>query len=366
MDYRNKIAKIIQHVPTTLIDLDIRREKGRQPTQASSNFITNREQGDWAEDLVQRAINEISKNFIAVKYGKSDDRVAGEDGFGEFYLEFQEELDAIGKRPDLLFFKKSDYKRDWGLDISREPREFLDTIVPKAIAGLEIRSSSFLIEKYDMAMEERTAHNTKVALESKQKILSDYSDLLDHPKRKQYIDILYSISEESLSATDFRRPSWSSSDRLVELTEQFKILKKAIKEVQKRDFLSITPKVEDLKVVYQWIQTYNVPHYYFQVFFDKVFGISYEDILTIISDSDNEGIKFFVEGDVKNQNKVTVKINSKEGVEIADKIEMPEHKSAMKELDRGRLLFYVTFEGGVACLDVNNLLEILNINTEEF
>ncbi len=30
---------------------------------------------------------------------------------------------------------------------------------------------------------------------------------------------------------------------------------------------------------------------------------------------------------------------------------MPEHKSAMKELDRGRLLFYVTFEGGKGYLD---------------
>ncbi len=366
MNYRNKITEIIQHVPTTLVDLEIEREKGRQPTQASSNFITNREQGDWAEDLVQRAINETSKNYIAVKYGKSDDRVAGEGGFSEFYQEFQDELDAIGKRPDLLIFKKLDYKEDRGLDISREPREFLNTIVPRAIAGLEIRSSSFLIEKYDKVMEEHATHYTKVALAAKQNILSNYSDLLDHPKRTQYIDILNSINKETLNATDFRRPSWGSSGRLVELTEQFKILKQAIKEVQKRDFLSITPKVEDLKVVYQWIQTYNVPHYYFQVFFDKVYGISYENILTIISDSDNEGIKFFVEGDVKNQNKITVKINSKEGLEIANKVEMPEHKSAMKELNRGRLLFYVTFKGGVACLDVKNLLEILNINTEEF
>ena len=30
---------------------------------------------------------------------------------------------------------------------------------------------------------------------------------------------------------------------------------------------------------------------------------------------------------------------------------MPEHKSAMKELQRGRLLFYVTFEGGKGYLD---------------
>ena len=31
-------------------------------------------------------------------------------------------------------------------------------------------------------------------------------------------------------------------------------------------------------------------HFYFQVFFDKVFGISFEQILSIISNSDNEGV----------------------------------------------------------------------------
>ena len=45
---------------------------------------------------------------------------------------------------------------------------------------------------------------------------------------------------------------------------------------------------------------------------------------------------------------------------------MPNHKSKMKELDRGRLLFYVTFEGGVAYLDVKNLMHILGINKKEF
>jgi hypothetical protein len=366
MEYRKRISELIREVPATMVDLNLEREKVRIPTQASSNFITNREQGDWAETLIQRAINETSKNFVAVKYGKSDDRVAGEKGFNEFFEEFQEELDSIGKRPDILVFKKSDFRDKWGLDISRKSRAFLDPLVPKAIAGLEIRSSSFLIEKYDRAMQDRISYFTTIALEAKDIIFRNYHDLLNNPVRKKYIDILNGINAETLSAADFRRPSWSSSQRLIELTEQFKILKDAIKEIQKRDFLSITPKVEDLKIVYQWVQTYNVPHFYFQVFFDKVYGISYKDILEMISDSDNEGDTFFLEGDVKNQNKITVKINSKQGIEIANKIDMPIHKSKMKELERGRLLFYVTFEGGLAYLDVNNLLNLLNIESEEF
>ena len=364
--YKDKIRKLINTVPKTLVDLEIPREQARTPTQASSNFITNREQGDWAENLVLRAFNETSKNFVAVKYGKSDERVAGEEGFNDFYQQFQVELDTIGKRPDILIFRKEYYNPEWNFDISRLPHDQIHPIIPKAIAGIEIRSSAFLIEKYDRAMQIRIKHYTEVALQTKKIILENYSDLLEHPSKKKYIDILNGINEETLSAVDFRRPGWSSSGRLIEITEHFKILKEAIAEIQKRDFLSITPKVEDLKVVYQWIQTYNVPHFYFQVFFDKAFGISYKSILTIISDSNNEGVKFFIEGDVKNQDKITVKINSRDGIEIANKVDMPNHKSKMKELDRGRLLFYVTFEGGVAYLDVKNLMHILGINKKEF
>lgn len=104
-----------------LVDFEQPRDHARTPTQASSNFITNKEQGDWAENLVSRSINETSNNFVAVKYGKSDDWIAGEDGFDKFYQDFQTELDTIGKRPDLLIFNKSDFDSDLGFDISPIP-----------------------------------------------------------------------------------------------------------------------------------------------------------------------------------------------------------------------------------------------------
>lgn len=195
-------------------------------------------------------------------------------------------------------------------------------------------------------------------------ILTEYKDVLEHPQRKKYIPVLESISFETLSVTDLKVPGWSSSERLLALNNLFKELKKSIKEIQKRDYLSITPKVEDIKVVYKWIETFNIPHFYFQVFFDKVYGISFEQILEIIGDSDKEGVVFSVERDTKNQNKTTIKINSKSGVLIAGKVEEPTHQSVRKEMDRGRLLFYVTFKGGVAYLDIENLTNILNINAK--
>ena len=71
----------------------------------------------------------------------------------------------------------------------------------------------------------------------------------------------------------------------------------------------------------------------------------------ITSDPKNEGVVFSIERDVKNQGKTTIKINVQVGKEILGRIDMPQHRSALKELERGRLLFYVTFHGGRGYLD---------------
>ena len=366
MNYHDRIRELTKNVPVELVDFKQPRDQVRTPTQASSNFITNKEQGDWAESLVTRAINETSTNFVAVKYGKSDNLVAGEDGFDKFYQDFQNELDTIGKRPDLLIFKKTDFDANLGLDISQAPHHQITDYVKKAIAGIEVRSSAFLIDRYETAMQARTEKFTEIALQTKNKILTDFLDVLHHPSRQNYIDILNGITANTLNVADFRTPSWSSSERLVQVKDLFRHLKTAIKEIQKRDYLSITPKVEDIKVVYKWIETFNVPHFYFQVFFDKVYGISFENILQIISDPDNEGVVFSVETDTKNQNKTTIKINSKSGALIAPKVDEPLHESVRKEMDRGRLLFYVSFKGGTAYLDIQNLKTILEIKEANF
>lgn len=361
MTYFERIKELTRSIPIELVDFSQPRDIARIPTQASSNFITNKEQGDWAEGLIMRAINENAMNHVAVKYGKSDDLVAGEEGFDAFFQEFQDELDTIGKRPDLLIFNKKDFNENLGFDISHIPHNEIDTYVKKAIAGIEVRSSAFLIDRYEEAMQKRTDWFMQKAFSIKETILSKFVDALNHPARIKYRDFLNGLDENTIHITGFKVPGWHSTEQLGQLNDLFKQLKIAIKEIQKRDFLSITPKVEDIKVVYKWIETFNVPHYYFQVFFDKVYGISFENILKIISDADNEGIVFSVESDTKNQNKTTIKIKSKVGVEIASKVDEPQHKSFRKEMDRGRLLFYVSFQGGTAYLDVENLKQILNI-----
>lgn len=360
MEYKDIINNICGNIHTGLIDFDEPRSEASMPTQASSEFITNKQQGDWAEDVLFRAINDNSENIVAVRYGKSDDLVAGDDGFEKFFNAYQAELDAIGKRPDILLFKKEDFNESLGYDISSKSSDEIGDYVAKAIAGIEVRSSAFLINKYTAEANRIVRENTERAIELKNIVLDEYVDLLEQ-KRPELIAILQQLDETSVRSIDYRKPTWKASQRLQELTDNLSELKDCLKIIQKRNSLSITPKVEDLKVVYKWIMTYNVPHFYVQVFFDKVYGVSFQRILELVSNPDLEDDKYFIEQDTKNQNKTTIKIPSQDGTCLAEAVTEPNHQSVRKELNKGRLLFYVKFDGGEACLDANNFESLFGI-----
>lgn len=348
--YKDHINEICNNIHTGLVDFSMPRTKASIPTQASSEFITNKQQGDWAEDVLFRAINQFSQKIVAVRYGKSDDLVAGEVGFEDFFNKYQEELDTIGKRPDILLFKKEDFDQTLGYDISMKDSIEIGPYVSKAIAGIEVRSSAFLINKYTQETKRILDENINLAISLKNRVLSDYSDLLEQ-KRPELIPLLKQLDEISVRSLSFQTPTWRSSAPLQELSSLLSNIKKCLKVIQKRNNLSITPKVEDLKVVHKWIQTYNVPHFYVQVFFDRIYGMSFQHILELIADPELEDDKYFIEQDAKNQNKTTIKIPSQDGICLAGAVIEPNHKSIRKELNKGRLLFYVKFDGGEAYLD---------------
>lgn len=358
-EYKNIIQSIASNIHTGLIDFDEPRTKASIPTQASSEFITNKQQGDWAEDVILRAVNNNSEEVVAVKYGKSDDKVAGDEGFEDFFHNYQEELDTIGKRPDILLFKKEDFDESMGYDISMQDSLLITDYVKKAIAGIEVRSSAFLIGKYMEETNKTITGAINAAIEIRNTILAGYKDILQE-KRPELINILEQLNETSIRSVSFKVPAWSSSERLCELRNLLTDLKSQIKTVQKRNSLSITPKVEDLKVVHKWIMTYNVPHFYVQVFFDKIYGMPFKHILELISNPSLEDEEYFIEQDTKNQNKTTIKIPSQNGVCLAEAVTEPEHQSVRKELRKGRLLFYVKFNGGEAFLDKEKFENLFN------
>lgn len=350
MKYKDEILEISSKIHTGLVDFDEPRTESPRPTQASSEFITNKQQGDWAEDVLFHAINDNSSNLVAVRYGRSEDLVAGEEGFETFYSNYQKELDEIGKRPDILLFKKEDYNPLLGFDISYCDKTIIEEYVKRAVAGIEVRSSNYLIGKYNDEVNKIVNDNIRKALLIRNMILNDYNDLLEE-KRPELIPLLQQLDEVSARTISYRVPTWSSSQRLQDLKSLLSRLKGHLNIIHKRNALCITPKVEDLKVVRKWILAYGVPHFYVQVFFDKIYGVSFKHILELISNPRLEDERFFVEKDAKNQKKKTIKIPAQDGLCLAETVKEPDHRSVRKELSRGQLLFYVKFDGGAAYLD---------------
>lgn len=225
--YKEKIQTKIDILSKMLpIDTEI-QVSGKIPTSVSSEFITNREQGDWAERVVSNAINQ-NENYIAVKYGRSEELSAGDDGFKEFYSDYQNELNNIGKLPDLLVFKKADYFPGIEKD---------DDGIKKAICAIEVRSSSFLIDKYNNFMIDRN-HIASNKIETlREKIFnSETLNSLLLSKNKVIYDILKnSTIDEFKNGATFKFRKLSSTPDLVKLSEILKEIKDNIKIIQKRD-----------------------------------------------------------------------------------------------------------------------------------
>lgn len=286
MSYTDDINKLADRVPEIIVDFKSVQKKGKAPTQAFSDFLTHKAQGDWAEGLIFNAIKEMDSDYVPIKYGKSDELTAGDPEFKSFYDSYQKELSLIGKRPDILLYTRKSHDNSFGEDISTLSQGDLDRIVPNAFAGFEVRSSAYLTRKF------------------------------------------------------------ATSDS--------------------RANLSFTPKSEDLVVVKKWINTYKVPHFYVQVFFDNIYIIPFKKILHLLSsvtiNSSNKKITgkiddrlvFDVERNPKNQFKSTLHFLLNNGTEIGSITEPPKIIAKQKELNNGRLLHYVSFEGGKAVLDAKN------------
>ena len=349
--YRNTISRLIAESP---FDIDIGYEiRGRVPTLASSAFLTNKQQGDWAEEIVCNAINEHSPDFYAVRYGRNESLDAGDPGFPEFYAEYQDELNTIGKKPDVLIFNRADISNNRTLDLDD------DESIQSAIAAIEVRSSSFLATRYANFMDNRTRSAEIECMRLRGIILGEPYGAILQQRRLPLYQMIADASVDTFRELDFVARGWYSSPVLTELSGYLKDLKGQIKILHTRDYLSITPKIEDIVTVNRWIQNYGVPHYYLQVFFDKAYIMPFADILELTSDTDKEGEVFSIERNVKNQGKTTINVDIRIARELIGRIDMPEHRSVRKEQERGRLLFYVTFSGGKGYLDPAVLAETL-------
>ncbi|WP_062350155.1 AccI family restriction endonuclease [Bacillus kwashiorkori] len=355
MTYKDSINVLLENVPEHILSYDPNHTVNK-PTQASSDFLINKEQGDWAEEVVFNFINRgFTNQYRAVRYGKNDDKVAGEDGFNEFYYNYQEELRKIGKRPDLLIYESGAVAND---DISRKSPADIDNIVKQAKAGFEVRSSSFLTEKYFEDIEKRVEQAEKVIKSSIQKIkqLASLQKITFNNTWQQFLnkDLPNDLRDIEIPAF---RGEMTQSPELMEIKDE---LKKSINILKRRHTLSFTPKVEDIYAIARWVNIYNVPHYYVQVFFDKIYAISFKRILEIISDSNNQNKIFTIERNRKNQMKQTIHIDIHQGEIIGEINELPPIEGKMRKLARGRLLFYIGFGESTGMIYKEKFRDLIN------
>lgn len=118
--------------------------------------------------------------------------------------------------------------------------------------------------------------------------------------------------------------------------------------------LSFTVKVEDLRIVYRWIEVCETPQYYFQVFFDSVFAIDVLDIFRLIANRD--GIT--IDKPDKSQNKSTIMIPIAFGLQVGEFIDPPTFEVEIRENRLGRIDPYVIPVGGNLKLDDDQVTKL--------
>lgn len=114
-----------------------------------------------------------------------------------------------------------------------------------------------------------------------------------------------------------------------------------------RETPSFTVKVEDLIIVYRWLDLHRVPQSYCQVFFDSVFAINFLDIFATIA----SGSGFLIETPKKSQEKATIMIPITVGTQIGRATSMPVFTAEHRVTKLGRHDAFVVPQGGGFELD---------------
>lgn len=122
-----------------------------------------------------------------------------------------------------------------------------------------------------------------------------------------------------------------------------------------RETPSFTVKVEDLVIVYRWLERHHVPESYCQVFFDSVFAINFLDIFAIIG----SGSSFTIETPKKSQEKATIMIPITSGAQIGRATSMPTFAAEHRVTELGRHDAYVVPQGGGFELDAAAMKKVL-------
>jgi len=171
-DYPTGILKLYEDAIEALVACKISREivdfrrgykKPRRPTAAFSSFLINRQFGDWSETLLRKEINNRLNGFKALKYGAGGRLIVGHPDFPKMFDEYHKELNEIGKRPDLIFFKEETVKKFNLLDdVSEWESKPLIEIAKLAVSAIEVRSSKYYASMYEKKKGKKQSYTPKL------------------------------------------------------------------------------------------------------------------------------------------------------------------------------------------------------------
>lgn len=119
---------------------------------------------------------------------------------------------------------------------------------------------------------------------------------------------------------------------------------------------SFTVKVEDLCIVYRWLEVTKAKQFYAQVFFDSVFAIDVKGIFEIIA----SGAGFKIDKPEKSQLKSTIMIPITSGVQIGSFKVPPFFDVDIRETKTGRVDAYVVPKGGEISLIEQKMVSLLS------
>jgi hypothetical protein len=122
-----------------------------------------------------------------------------------------------------------------------------------------------------------------------------------------------------------------------------------------RETPSFTVKVEDLVIVYRWLERHRVSQSYCQVFFDSVFAINFLDIFATIA----SGEDFSIETPAKSQEKATIMIPITRGIQVGKATGLPTFAAEHHVTKLGRHDAYVVPQGGGFELDATAMKKVL-------
>jgi hypothetical protein len=122
-----------------------------------------------------------------------------------------------------------------------------------------------------------------------------------------------------------------------------------------RETPSFTVKVEDLVIVYRWLERHRVSQSYCQVFFDSVFAINFLDIFATIA----SGEGFSIETPAKSQEKATIMIPITRGAQVGKAASLPTFAAEHHVTQLGRHDAYVVPQGGGFELDAAAMKRVL-------